>query len=56
MSAKQACRSEAKAQIAIEELKKVTGKNNIHFLKLDLGDIKASKASAEELLRLVIPS
>lgn len=51
---KQACRSEEKEIAAMEEIKKPTGKNDIHFLKLDLGDIKASKAAAEELIRRVV--
>ena len=45
-----ASRSEEKARESIEKLKKETGKEAI-FLKLDLADLKAIKASAEEFLR-----
>lgn len=45
-----ACRSEEKALKAIEALKELTGGKEAHFLKLDLGNIKASKAAAEEFL------
>lgn len=34
----------------MEELREITGKEDVHFLKLDLGDIKASKSAAEELV------
>lgn len=46
-----ACRNQEKGRLAIEDLKQITGKDDVHFLKLDLGDIKASKAAAEELIR-----
>lgn len=42
-----AARSQAKAEEAIKELKEDTGKEAI-FLKLDLSDLKAVKAAAEE--------
>jgi retinol dehydrogenase 12 len=45
-----AARSQAKAEAAIQQLQKATGKNGI-FLKLDLADLKAVKAAAEEFLR-----
>lgn len=35
----------------MDELKKITGKEDIHFLQLNLEDIKSSKAAAEELMR-----
>jgi retinol dehydrogenase 12 len=44
-----AARSEEKANAAIEKLKNVTGKDNIHFLKLDLGDIPSCAAAAKDL-------
>lgn len=49
----QAARTPEKAEAAIAELKAVTGKDDIHFLQLDLGSIKASKAAAEEFLACV---
>ena len=45
-----ACRSQGKADLAIEELEKQTGKKAI-FLKLDLADLHSVKAAAEEFLR-----
>ncbi|KDQ62478.1 hypothetical protein JAAARDRAFT_30374 [Jaapia argillacea MUCL 33604] len=42
-----ACRSKDKAEQAIKDLKEETGKEAI-FLKLDLADLKAIKASVEE--------
>ncbi|TEB33119.1 NAD(P)-binding protein [Coprinellus micaceus] len=45
-----AARSQEKAEQAIQELKTETGKEGI-FLKLDLGDLRSVKASAEEFLR-----
>jgi retinol dehydrogenase-12 len=47
-----AARSQEKAEVAITELKKSTGKE-AHFLKLDLADLKSVKASTEEYLRFV---
>ena len=43
-------RSEQKAVAAIEKLKQATGKDNVHFLKLDLADIPSAAAAAKELL------
>ena len=45
-----AARSRDKAAKAIAELKAATGKEAL-FLNLDLADLKAVKASAEEFLR-----
>lgn len=45
-----AARSESKAQAAIEELEKETGKKAI-FHHLDLGDLDATKKSSEEFLK-----
>jgi retinol dehydrogenase-12 len=42
-----ACRNQQKAEEAIRELKSLTS-NEGHFLKLDLSDLKAIKAAAEE--------
>ncbi|KAJ3510901.1 hypothetical protein NLJ89_g4415 [Agrocybe chaxingu] len=44
-----AARSKEKADQAIQDLKKQTGKEGI-FLKLDLGDLKSIKAATEEFL------
>lgn len=43
-----AARSEEKATAAMKELIAETGKNDIHYLHLDLGDLPSVKASAEE--------
>ncbi|KII90976.1 hypothetical protein PLICRDRAFT_107316 [Plicaturopsis crispa FD-325 SS-3] len=43
-----AARSPSKVETAIQELKAATGKNSVHFLKLDLADLKSVKAAAEE--------
>jgi len=34
----------------MEKLKEITGKTNVHFLKLDLGDLPSCSAAAKELL------
>lgn len=47
-----AARSREKAELAIKSLKGVTGKDAI-FLQLDLANLKAIKAAAEEFNRLV---
>ena len=47
-----AARSQEKAEAAIKELKEETGKEGI-FLRLDLSDLKAIKAAAEEFYRCV---
>jgi NAD(P)-dependent dehydrogenase (short-subunit alcohol dehydrogenase family) len=44
-----AARNENKTLPAIEKLKQVTGKDNIHFIKLDLGDLPSCAAAAKEL-------
>ncbi|KAG6854132.1 hypothetical protein C0991_010296 [Blastosporella zonata] len=48
-----AARSKDKAEAAIEDLKKDTGKEAI-FLKVDLADLQSIKAGAEEFLRGVM--
>ena len=44
-------RSEEKANAAIADLKKVTGKDDIHFLPLDLSSFSSIKKSAEQFKR-----
>jgi len=34
---------------ALEKLKNVTGKDNIHYIKLDLGDLPSCAQAAKEL-------
>ena len=41
---------EADGQRAVEELKQMTKKNMVFFLKLDLGDLLSVKAAAEEFI------
>jgi NAD(P)-dependent dehydrogenase (short-subunit alcohol dehydrogenase family) len=43
-----ACRSEAKALPVIQEIKRDTGNEQVEFLALDLSDLAAVKASAEQ--------
>ncbi|KAI0050566.1 NAD-P-binding protein [Auriscalpium vulgare] len=43
-----AARSESKSQQAIEDLKKQTGKDDVHFLQLDLADLSSVRKAAEE--------
>ena len=45
-----AARSQEKSQKTIDELKKETGKESVFFLKLDLADLFAVKAAAEEYM------
>ena len=47
-----AARSESKAQAALDELERETGKKAI-FHKLDLSDLDATKKSAQEFLECV---
>lgn len=42
-------RNEGKASAAIDKLKQVTGKADVHFLKLDLADLPSCAAAANEL-------
>ncbi|KLO07554.1 NAD-binding protein [Schizopora paradoxa] len=46
------CRSPERANAAIEELKKLAGKEDIHFLQLDLADLASIKHTAEEFMRM----
>ncbi|KAJ7198979.1 NAD-P-binding protein [Mycena pura] len=43
-----ATRSEEKAQAAIEDIRKSTGKSSIHFLHIDLADLASVRKAAEE--------
>jgi retinol dehydrogenase 12 len=43
-------RNENKAFAAMDKLKEITGKTNVHFVKLDLGDLPSCAAAAKELL------
>ena len=45
-----AARSQEKSQKVIDELKEETGKESVFFLKLDLTDLVAIKAAAEEFI------
>lgn len=46
-----ACRTEAKAQSAIDQIKAGNPKAQVEFLKLDLCDLKSVKAAAETVLQ-----
>jgi retinol dehydrogenase 12 len=50
-----AARSVEKTTAAIEDLKKSTGKgdDDVHFLKLDLMDLKSVKSAVDEFLSSV---
>jgi retinol dehydrogenase-12 len=45
-----AARSEEKAAVAIQELKRETGKDDIHWLKLELDDLSIIKATVDAFL------
>ncbi|KAF8213907.1 NAD-P-binding protein [Mycena galopus ATCC 62051] len=45
-----ASRSEEKAQAAIDDICKTTGKTDIHFLRIDLADLPSVKKAAEEYI------
>ena len=45
-----ACRSEEKAQQAIQDLKSLTNGKTALFLKLDLGNLKSIKVAATEFM------
>jgi len=46
-------RSKSKADAVIEELKKETGKEDLHFIEMDLSDLPSVKKAAEEFKRFV---
>ncbi|KAM0753302.1 NAD(P)-binding protein [Meredithblackwellia eburnea MCA 4105] len=48
-----AARSSAKGNEAVDKLKKETGKDDIQFLQLDLGDLKQVRVAAADLLTKV---
>lgn len=45
-----ATRSQEKTEMAIEELKRETGKDTVFFLRLDLADLPSIKAAAEDFI------
>jgi retinol dehydrogenase-12 len=45
-----AARSQERSQKVIDELKRETGKKSVFFLKLDLADLVAIKAAAQEFI------
>ena len=48
-----ACRSQEKGEEAIKDLKSATGKHDIHFLKLDLADLKSVYEAAQDYQKYV---
>ena len=46
-----ACRSEEKAEKAMVELREVTGKNDIHFVTLDLSSFASIRKAVDQLQR-----
>ena len=50
-----ACRSAAKTQPVVDEIKRETGSDKVEFVTLDLGDLKQVRACAEALLARNIP-
>jgi NAD(P)-dependent dehydrogenase (short-subunit alcohol dehydrogenase family) len=46
-----ACRSEAKTQPVLDELRKATGNDGLDFIALDLGDLASVRACADELIK-----
>ncbi len=45
-----ACRSESKAEPVVEEIKLASKNQNVHFVKLDLGDLNSVRECAQQLL------
>jgi hypothetical protein len=43
-----AARSKERGQVAVEELKRITGKTDVRLLQLDLGDLKSVKRAAAD--------
>jgi NAD(P)-dependent dehydrogenase (short-subunit alcohol dehydrogenase family) len=50
-----ACRSKAKTDPVIEDIKRETGNSNVEFVALDLGDLASVRKCAEELLARKLP-
>lgn len=50
-----ACRSLEKGQIAVDEIRKVTGNENVELLALDLGDFDSIRACAQAFLARDLP-
>jgi retinol dehydrogenase-12 len=50
-----ASRSEAKTRPVIDEIKKLTGNDNVEFVKLDLGDLDSVRECAKGLLARDLP-
>ncbi|KAH7877569.1 NAD(P)-binding protein [Lentinula edodes] len=47
-----AARSEERAQTAIDDICRSTGKSNIHFLKIDLSDLSSVRKAAEQYISM----
>lgn len=50
-----ACRSKAKTDPVIEDIKRVTGNDRVEYVHLDLGDLASVRACAEEILARKTP-
>ena len=50
-----ACRSQAKTEVVIDEIKRVTGNDQVEFIALDLGDLTSVRACAGALLARDLP-
>ena len=50
-----ACRSLEKGQIAVDEIRKITGNENVELLVLDLGDFDSIRACAQTFLARDLP-
>jgi NAD(P)-dependent dehydrogenase (short-subunit alcohol dehydrogenase family) len=50
-----ACRSKAKTEVVIDEIKRATGNAALEYVHLDLGDLASVRACADALLALNIP-
>jgi NAD(P)-dependent dehydrogenase (short-subunit alcohol dehydrogenase family) len=50
-----ACRSKAKTDVVIEDIKRETGNDKVEFVPLDLGDLASVRACAEAIIARNIP-